>query len=227
MLDREAENAIDENGCGCFDSAGEPLDISSDPVDCDIGRHDDLTDDVAVTDDNAVTEEFVQSLTDCQRSLYAYILQLLPNANDADDVLQSTNQVLWRKRVEFRRGSNFGAWAARTAYYEVLTFRKRRHRDKLLFDDSLIARIAADAEEDWGRLEPTVRALRGCVDALKECDRELLDMQYVDGMRPKQIGHLLDRSAGAIAQAMHRIRVILMKCIDRKLSPMEASDDAG
>ena len=169
---------------------------------------------------------FVKGLTDCQRSLYAYIFQLLPNSADADDVLQATNQVLWRKRREYTPGSNFGAWAARIAYYEVLTFRKKRSRDKLLFDDKLIEQIAEDSVEDWDRLEPAVKALRNCVDALKTCDRELLDMQYVDGMKPKQIGKLLDRSAGAIAQAMHRIRVILMRCVDSKTSALEASDDA-
>lgn len=206
---------MDEAVRGSFDDGAEPPEIYRDCEDSNIKEH-----------DGAITEEFVQSLTDCQRSLYAYIFQLLPNATDADDILQATNQVLWRKRGDFRRGSNFGAWAARTAYYEVLTYRKRRHRDKLLFDDGLVAQIAEDAEQDWEHLEPTVHALRSCIDTLKDCDRELLDMQYVDGMRPKQIGQLLDRSAGAIAQAMHRIRVMLMKCIDRKLSPIEAPNDA-
>lgn len=218
---------MDEGGRGCLDGSDESLDLYRNDSDGDITEHRGAIDSAGASEEGAITEEFVQSLTDCQRSLYAYIFQLLPNPTDADDILQATNQILWRKRADFRRGSNFGAWAARTAYYEVLTYRKRRHRDKLLFDDSLVAQIAVDAEEDWGRLEPSVHALRSCVDALKVCDRELLDMQYVDGMRPKQIGSLLDRSAGAIAQAMHRIRVMLMKCIDRKLSLLEASDDAG
>ena len=39
----------------------------------------------------------VQRITECQRRLYAYILTLLPGTQQADDVLQETNLVLWAK----------------------------------------------------------------------------------------------------------------------------------
>ena len=58
--------------------------------------------------------------------LYAYILQMLPNRADADDVLQRANLVMWTKREELVEGSNFVAWAARIAYFEVLTCANRR-----------------------------------------------------------------------------------------------------
>ncbi len=40
------------------------------------------------------TERYVQHLTDVQNRLYAYILMLLPNPDDAANVLQETNLVL-------------------------------------------------------------------------------------------------------------------------------------
>lgn len=162
---------------------------------------------------------FVQQLADAQRGLYAYILQLLPNRTDADDVLQATNLVMWSKRAEFREGSDFGAWAARTAYYEVLTHRKRRHRDKLQFNDQLIEQLAREAAADSGRMESILDLLRRCTEKLSEADRDLVHLQYVDDLRPREIGERLGRSAGAIAQAMHRIRMALLKCIDQHQCP--------
>ena len=56
-------------------------------------------------------EQFVRNLTDCQPRLYAFILSLLPNRDDASDVLQDTNLVIWRRSAEFTDGTNFVAWA--------------------------------------------------------------------------------------------------------------------
>lgn len=36
-------------------------------------------------------EEFVRLLTQHQRRVYAYILGIVPNWNDADEILQETN----------------------------------------------------------------------------------------------------------------------------------------
>ena len=66
------------------------------------------------------TERFVEHLTDQQRDLYAYIMTLLPRVQDADEVLQETNRILWTKRADFREGTSFRAWACRIAHYQVL-----------------------------------------------------------------------------------------------------------
>jgi RNA polymerase sigma-70 factor, ECF subfamily len=164
---------------------------------------------------------FVQRLADGQRGLYAYILQMLPNRADADDVLQRTNLVMWTKREEFVEGSNFGAWAARIAYYEVLTWRKHQARDRLCFDDVLVEQLSYEATNDAGWMETFVQMLRRCMDQLSPSDRELLEMQYVDDLRPRDIATRLGRSSGAIAQAMHRIRKALLNCIDAQDHALE------
>ncbi len=75
-------------------------------------------------------DEFTSQLVAVQRRLYAYILTILPNLADADDVLQDTNSVLLRKRKEYAAGTEFGAWACRVAYFEVLALRKKRQRER-------------------------------------------------------------------------------------------------
>jgi RNA polymerase sigma-70 factor (ECF subfamily) len=81
---------------------------------------------------------FTTHLMAVQRRLYAYILTILPNLSDADDVLQDTNAVLLRKRTQFVAGTEFGAWACRVAYFEVLALRRKRQRERshVLFADS-------------------------------------------------------------------------------------------
>ncbi len=157
---------------------------------------------------------FVQKLADAQRGLYAYILQLLPNRSDADDVLQATNLVLWVKRSQFAAGTDFAAWAARIAYFEVLTFRKRMGRERIRFDDALVEQLAAEAAAEAEQTDDLLQMLRRCMDKLSAQDRDLLEMQYSFDLRPRQIAERTGRSPGAIAVAMHRIRMSLLECID-------------
>ncbi len=166
----------------------------------------------AVPDPSA---RFVQRLVDAQRGLYAYILQLLPNRTDADDVLQATNLVIWSKREQFVEGSEFAAWAARIAYFEVLTHRKRKSRERLCFDDSLVHLLSREADADAGQIDVVLALLRRCMEKLSETDRQLVHMQYADDLRPREIARRVGRSPGAIAQAMHRIRMSLLTCIDK------------
>ena len=127
---------------------------------------------------------FVRQMANVQRGLYAYILQMLPNRADADDVLQRANLVMWTKREELVEGSNFVAWAARIAYFEVLTWRKQAARNRLCFDDLLVERLSREAADDAGWMGTFVPMLRRCMDQLSQPDRELLEMQYVERSPP-------------------------------------------
>ena len=69
-------------------------------------------------------DQFVLEIIAAQSRLYAYILSLVLNREKARDILQQTNLVLLEKEREFEWGTNFGAWASRVAYYEVLTDRR-------------------------------------------------------------------------------------------------------
>lgn len=61
-------------------------------------------------------EAFVQLMTEHQGRLYAYVLSLLGDPDQANDGLQEANLVLWRNAAEFQMGSNFRAWVFRIAH---------------------------------------------------------------------------------------------------------------
>ena len=50
---------------------------------------------------DSVSVEFSQQLTQIQRKLYSYILSLVPNRVEAEDILQESNFVLCRKAKEY------------------------------------------------------------------------------------------------------------------------------
>ena len=50
---------------------------------------------------------FVSLFLANQRRIYRYILTICPHAADAEDVLQSTAEVLWAKFKQFEPGTEF------------------------------------------------------------------------------------------------------------------------
>ena len=76
------------------------------------------------SDPAARVDEFMRLYTQHQRRLYVYLLSLVHNAADADELLQESSYILWKKFDQFEPESNFGSWACRVAYFEVLKYRE-------------------------------------------------------------------------------------------------------
>lgn len=171
---------------------------------------------------NADVERFVQLLTAHQQTLYAYIRSLLPEADQASDVLQETNLVLWQRAGEFAPDSNFGGWARKVAYYQVLARYRDQRRERLTFDTELVAVLAAEQEQQLARHEERQRALQRCLSKLPEPSRELIRRRYAPGGSVQALARELGRSVGAISQSLYRIRQSLVDCLQASLDQPHA-----
>lgn len=169
------------------------------------------------------SEEVIRQITQRQRQLYSYIFSLVLNADDAQEVLQETNLALWRKRDEIHEITNFPAWACRVAYYEVLAFRKRAARDKLVFsfDDALLASLASEAEGSVWQDSRGAR-LQACLRTLSHHSRELLQLRYATSLSVGEVARKMGRSAAAVSQSLYRIRKRLLDCVTRQPAPEAA-----
>src|SRR6266566_4360654 len=76
---------------------------------------------------------FLRLFLQNERRLYAYILTLLPNRADADDVLQEASLVMWDKFEEEHPPDDFAAWGCRIAYFKVLDAYRKKQRCRVRF----------------------------------------------------------------------------------------------
>jgi RNA polymerase sigma-70 factor (ECF subfamily) len=164
------------------------------------------------------TEEFVQQFTLHQRRLYLYILSQVSSTQDAEEVLQDTNLIIWSKYHQFDIATNFFAWAAQIATYEILKFRQRRQREKLRFSDEFVDAVSRDVLERSEELERRRTALDVCLQKLRPDDRELIHRRYQPGERGKFVAADLGRPANSVYQSLGRIRRTLLECIQRRLA---------
>lgn len=163
-------------------------------------------------------DEFVMQLIESQGRLYAYILSLLLDKARARDLLQQTNLTLLQKEGDYEPGTNFLAWAHRIAFYEVLTDRRNRQRDKHLFSDELLALIATQASKKNESLEDRSRALEHCLESLPESQRKLVVERYDADGGVAALAAKLNKTPAAISAALYRIRSALTECVERKLA---------
>ena len=78
------------------------------------------------------TSQFVQLWTRHQAEVERYVFMMVPRAADAAEVLQEVSVQLWEKWDNYDTSRPFVPWAIRFAYLEVLKWRQRQAREKLI-----------------------------------------------------------------------------------------------
>ena len=164
------------------------------------------------------SEEFIRAFTQSQRPLFLYILPLVGNPSDADEVLQETNLVIWSKWDQFEEGTNFVAWVRAIARLEVFRFRRTRGRKLCFLEDDVLEIVASRNETVSEEVYLRQEALALCITQLRAKDRELIQMRYSPGVNGDQVADMLGRPANSVYQSLGRIRRTLMECVKHRLA---------
>jgi len=163
---------------------------------------------------NETTPEFITLLTGSQSRLFAYVLSLVGNRQQAQDIMQETNIVLWRKASQFRPGTNFGAWMLKVAYYQVMEHRRKLNKQAMFVaDDEFLTTLAEEAEESCEMLEHQQAALANCLEKLPDRQRDIVRRRYTEGASIKAVAGQLGLAASAIKQTLFRARTNLIECV--------------
>lgn len=162
--------------------------------------------------------QFVRQITLNQRRIYGYILSLVPNWDAANEILQETMIRLWEEFQKFDPESDFLAWAIRVAYFQVLTWRKRVGRSKLVFDQSFIDAVSEQYSAAIDSRDARHQALGKCLEQLTAKNRHLLASCYAPGARIRQVAQALNRTPDSVYKALRRLRLALLKCIEIRLA---------
>ena len=162
-------------------------------------------------------ELFTSLLLKNQRRIFLYILSLVPNFSDADDVMQETAGLMWRKFEEYRFGTNFCAWAQTIARYKVMSFRRSKSRESNFLSEKILAEIDLSYKHQDASLEDNMEMLKQCRRKLPENDRELLRERFDNESSAEQIAKDLGKSTRTIQRNLNRIYGLLYRCVRRTL----------
>lgn len=152
-----------------------------------------------------------------QPRIYTYLLTIIHNRNDAEDVLQETATVLWEKFDAYQEGTSFGAWAVQIARLKALEY-IRKHKSRMFFDDKFYDMISEKAEESSSDVHGRSEALHFCLKKIPDNSLKLLAMRYKKDISIKRISQLTGRSSNGLYQSFSKILNALRTCMDNYLA---------
>jgi RNA polymerase sigma-70 factor (ECF subfamily) len=162
-------------------------------------------------------EQFVRLFLQSERELLRYVMAIVPNVNDARDVVQETALALWRESAKYDPSRPFVPWACRFALNEARMFlRTEGRRRRRFIQEDIVALLEDRRIAIAPQLDARRQHLRDCLDRLPSEQRGLIRGYYFDDESVNALAAKVGRSVDAIYKSLQRIRHSLQQCIDRK-----------
>lgn len=168
-------------------------------------------------------ELFVKRFAQFEPDLRRFIRSLLPTWTDAEDVLQQTAMVIWRKFDQYDPDTHFMKWACVIARFEALAYRRKMARDRLVFREDVIELMADEGFEEVDSRRAEHSALEECLLAMPEKQRKFITLAYTPGVKVKELAEEAGSSAAAFYMRLKRLRHQLMTCVEAKTQTAEGT----
>lgn len=173
--------------------------------------------------DDCLTEDFLRLLLANHKRIYAFILTLIHNCTDADDIMQETTTVMWRKFKDYREGTDFVAWSITIAKYRVLSFRKKQAGSRVQFSDEAVEALENETAGMLTKMDHRLEVLQSCLAKLAERDKRLVHMRYEQDAAPNTIAEHIGKSVHSVYKRLAKIHDMLLQCIRRTLAAEETA----
>jgi RNA polymerase sigma-70 factor (ECF subfamily) len=168
-----------------------------------------------VNSNQSPDERFFRLYAVNEVALHTFVRSLLPTRQDADEVMQEVMVALWQgcgNATEFR------PWAFGVARNLALVHLRKKSRDRLVFDEELVNRLADLSVQDEAVHAAQRDALEGCMQKLPPAQRELVLLAYAKGVRIDRLAQLRGQTPMSLYKMLHRIRQGLLECVQRTLA---------
>jgi RNA polymerase sigma-70 factor (ECF subfamily) len=156
--------------------------------------------------------EFLKLFLKVQPAVRSYLLSLLRNGVDADDVFQEVSLVLWERFGDYDARFPFLNWAFGIARNHVARWRRASPRSRAWLPPEVEEKLAVTYAEIEDELAPQRTALRNCVNKLGAHARELLTLRYEKLQSLQEIARARGMTLNAVNKALGKIRKFLSDC---------------
>lgn len=163
---------------------------------------------------------FVRALARHERVIRAYVRGAgITRPADVDEIMQEVSLTAWSKFDRLKNIEEFPVWACVIARYEILGFRRKHARDRLVLDEKVFDLLAEQSlhEVTANTKEQRLNHLQQCVEKLPPANRRLVMAAYEPGASIDRLAEQLGRSANAVYQQLWRIRRALESCVDEAM----------
>lgn len=149
-----------------------------------------------------------------QKEVFAYIVTLVPDRNDAEDVFQQTCVAILERQHEYDPQRRFFPWACGFALNAVRRHRRAHHRERASLSDAVVETLARVQAESATRIRSRIDLLMDCLAKLPAEKRELLMRCYARTGSLDALAGQFQIEIGTLYKRLERIRRTLFICMD-------------
>ena len=163
-------------------------------------------------------ELFMRLLAKHEPSVRAFVRSGVRSSHDVTEVMQEVSLVAWNKFGQLEDPeSGFGKWMCVIARYEILKYRQKMSRDRLVLDEGLVEKITEEGIAEVGERESWIEALDTCLEKLPKQRRDLVLKAHSPEVSIKALAEQMGKKPDALYQLLRRLRLELADCITRNL----------
>ena len=171
-----------------------------------------------MNNDSSKSDRFFKLYSGVTTRIYSYLLIMVHNKDNAEELAQETAALLWDKFDEYQEGTNFGAWAIAIARLKALEFLRKRRKSGMIFDDRFYESVSELEAKSSLDLSIQTEALKECLGKLSENNTRLLTMRFKKNLSVKKISQLTGRPLGSLYHSFSRLIKGLRICIETKIA---------
>lgn len=160
-------------------------------------------------------EKFIVPYKD---KIYRFVLRMVKNEFDAEDIMQELAIKIWKYREKFSKLENKEAWsmtvARNMAIDKIRNSNKRRHMD--IEDAYDLSDSNKNPHEQLASLD-TMNILRDYMNKLPENQRSTLHLREIEGMTYKEIAEICEMSLEQVKSNIFRARRALKELLEKSV----------
>jgi RNA polymerase sigma-70 factor (ECF subfamily) len=163
-------------------------------------------------------EDFEALYAKYLRKVYTYVYYRVRNREDAEDITESVflHALVHLERYE-ERGVPFSAWLLRIAHNLTANWHRSFGQRRMVgLEETSELHDASPTPEDVVERKESIRELERVLAGLPEERQQVLILRYAEGMKHKEIGEVMGKSAGAVKVLVHRSLLSLRKGLSEK-----------
>jgi len=165
-------------------------------------------------------ERAVRMFLKHQYMIRDFILGLVRQPADADDIFQEVSLVVLQKEDVPLDEKTFPGWCRQVAKNRVLHYwRDKRNKGRQLSADVLAAveRAYECGDDMYNQYTERSAALRRCMKRLNERNRRILTSYYQEGRTSEEIAENASMAAPSVRRLLMQMRQSLRNCVEKRL----------
>ena len=162
-------------------------------------------------------DTFIRLFTKHQSQIYGYIVSLIANLDDSDDIFQDVASSMWHNFDKFKPGTDFTAWGIRIARNKVIDHVRKQKSKKVFYSEETINLISDYRDKMATQREERIKYLENCLAKLSEKDQDLVKLRYNQHKTTKSLAEKYNRSVDGLYKTLSRIHFVLYRCIKSQM----------